>query len=772
MTAYLARVTVFALVWTAAIGAAVATPEQGPAWTRVDIDRLDLETRFGAGTSSMDYGSFQWLADPSLDFTAVAALRAREDDHPYVLHLGGRSFDPLVDLPAAEDSGGQSTSANWYLIQLFGPSRRIWLQQLLATGLQPVQYIHPYTYIVWGENAQIAAASELEFVRWTGPFLPDYRLDGQDDSSDEILHVLVLTARFEDNPSLIEAVSGSGGVIRAINAVNRFLQVMYMTLPNVRGSELAKIPGVYAVQVLREPPATRGEAQNQVNIGARQENGTVLPGYLGWLSTIGYDGHGITAAVVDQGGIRSSHIDLVGRLAQCMPMGSEISSCSSEMQSNHATHVAGAIAGTGASGLVDHNGFLRGLGVAPGTRILSQQFNTTLSGDDLIPGGILAIFRESVLNGAQLANNSWGLSTRARGYDIPTMQVDMIVRDADPATIEHEPLLPIWAIMNGHGDGQDQCAPGSLGTPDEAKNLLAVGATDLLDAGGSIIHQQLSDLSIRSGHGNACDGRRVPHLVAPGCSTDNPTAAHDRDHGHLGYCGTSMAAPNVTGAASIFMERYRDLYGRLPSPALVKAALTAVAVDLVGHQNADRSAAMGHRPDRFQGFGRLNLDAAVNPADRVLYFDQEHVFTDSGQQWRQPIYADDPNRPMQIMLAWTDAPGHGLGGDTPAWVNDLDLMVSVDGVLYRGNVIGAGGWSVSGGEADGKNNLEAVFLAAEQLQSGRVDLSVLAANIAADALDPYQPDFAAPRQDFALVCYNCSQTPPPALNHIFGNGFE
>ena len=43
-----------------------------------------------------------------------------------------------------------------------------------------------------------------------------------------------------------------------------------------------------------------------------------------------------------------------------------------------------------------------------------------------------------------------------------------------------------------------------------------------------------------------------------------------------------------------------------------------------------------------------------------------------------------------------------------------------------------------------------------------------AAVIAADALNPWEP--AIPRQDFALICYNCEPgTPPP---EIFADGFE
>ena len=107
------------------------------------------------------------------------------------------------------------------------------------------------------------------------------------------------------------------------------------------------------------------------------------------------------------------------------------------------------------------------------------------------------------------------------------------------------------------------------------------------------------------------------------------------------------------------------------------------------------------------------------------------------------------------MLAWTDAPGHGLGGTTPAWNNDLDLRVTAGGETFLGNALDAEGWSVAGGSADGKNNTEAVYLQPAQ-HGGSVTIEVFAADINSDAL-PNEGDDTD--QDFALVCYNCKEVP-------------
>ena len=111
------------------------------------------------------------------------------------------------------------------------------------------------------------------------------------------------------------------------------------------------------------------------------------------------------------------------------------------------------------------------------------------------------------------------------------------------------------------------------------------------------------------------------------------------------------------------------------------------------------------------------------------------------------------------MLVWTDAPGHGLGGETPAWVNDLDLSVSINGQTYYGNNFGGDGLSVTDGYPDEKNNTEGIFLS--DLSATTVTLTVTGANIGGDGV-PNEGDDTD--QDFALVLY---LTLEPMTYHIF-----
>ena len=92
---------------------------------------------------------------------------------------------------------------------------------------------------------------------------------------------------------------------------------------------------------------------------------------------------------------------------------------------------------------------------------------------------MLTIYKDSAVNGVMLTNNSWGPTGSPQGYAIPTRQIDMISRDANPDVAGNQPVLAVWSIMNGGGDSNGSCSPSSLGSPDEAKNLFAVGSTKL-----------------------------------------------------------------------------------------------------------------------------------------------------------------------------------------------------------------------------------------------------------------------------------------------------
>jgi hypothetical protein len=215
-----------------------------------------------------------------------------------------------------------------------------------------------------------------------------------------------------------------------------------------------------------------------------------------------------------------------------------------------------------------------------------------------------------------------------------------------------------------------------------------------------------------------------------------------------------MACPQVAGGVALFSEQYKEAYDEDPSPALIKAALTASATDLSGNDDADGQT-LGHPFDSKQGWGRMNVNSMLtNPPDSVRYYDAPVVLEQTGDQWSATVSPLDPTQPMKVMLVWTDALGHGLGGSTPAWNNDLNLTVSSGFNTYLGNNFGSQGWSVAGGSADSKNNTEGVYLG--PTPPSQITITVTAANINSDGI-PNSGDMLD--QDFAVVCYNAAAQP-------------
>ena len=185
-------------------------------------------------------------------------------------------------------------------------------------------------------------------------------------------------------------------------------------------------------------------------------------------------------------------------------------------------------------------------------------------------------------------------------------------------------------------------------------NIISVGATELRTAGG-VLQSSYDDVASVSAHGPCLDGRLLPDLVAPGCFILSPSGPSSWDY----TCGTSMAAPQVAGAARPVhrLLQVDGQSGRDPSPAMSKAAVLLSARDLFANEDADGST-LGHVPDSKQGWGRLQLPDLINPdVGSMQYVDQSIVFDATDETWSVNVVPHDANQPMRIMLVWTTAAG-------------------------------------------------------------------------------------------------------------------
>jgi serine protease AprX len=687
---------------------------------------------------------------------AVIGLPAAASDTSgsdlFTIPFASGAVDPAADLAADDPRGHDLVLVQW---RDFADSAVV--HDLAATGATLVQPLAPVSYLVWADAAQTRAIRKLAAVRFAGVLPAETRVAPSVDESTTLLRVTLVGD--EDLDGLPQASLRS----RAFTAVGGAVAVVQGGITEAR--LIAQQPRVYSVAAADDRPELRDEQSSQIVAQGTDE--PLVPGYLDFLAGIGADGSGVIVSVVD-GGVDGNHPDLLGQVVGCYdytaPGGPLCLVNNTDDAIGHGTHVTGVIMGTGALPVDDTGGFRMGQGVAPGAKVIGQNAISLNS----IPADVLGltpyadgytpIYTDAVRDGATVSNNSWGPSSTPQGYDDNTREFDQIVRDADPETEGDQPITLSWSIMNGSGGTSTQ------GAPDEAKNIIAVGGS------GSRGNAGPDDLCTCTAHGPNLDGRRLVDVVAPAQSVISTRATqgvlcgtaagggivHMPPSPFHGPCtGTSFASPHVSGVYAVFVDWYRQNIAEdlevTPSPALVKAAMINTAEDLSAKNGRD---ADGRRltpiPNDQQGWGRVNLGNLIEAWDTgVVHIDQDVAFTASGQSHTVTVEPIDPTQPLRASLTWTDAPGHGQGGELPAWVNDLDLAVTgPDGSSYLGNVF-ADGFSVPGGEPDRMNNAENVFV--REPAAGTYTVSVDAANIIGQA----SPSADSPTwQDFALVISN------------------
>ncbi|MEU0185942.1 S8 family peptidase [Streptomyces sp. NPDC006207] len=320
----------------------------------------------------------------------------------------------------------------------------------------------------------------------------------------------------------------------------------------------------------------------------------------------GYDGAGVTVAVLDTG-VDATHPDLRDRVDAQVNFSESPDTVD---RVGHGTHVASTVAGSGARSDGKYKG------VAPGARIISGK----VLGDDGSgsPSGIIAGMQWAVAQGAKVVNLSLGSD------DTPeTDPVEQAVNglSADSGTL--------FVIAAGNGGP----AAGTIGSPGSAAAALTVGAVDRADA--------IAEFSSR---GPTADGSLKPDLTAPGVDIVAAKAAEGVEgdpaaDGYVSMSGTSMATPHVAGAAAILAQQHPDWTG-----GRIKAVLTgsaAPATDLAAFA---------------QGTGRTDIARAIrqhvtsNPTS-LDFGTARWPHADDEPVTEKVTYRNDGDRPVTVDLA-------------------------------------------------------------------------------------------------------------------------
>jgi subtilisin-like proprotein convertase family protein len=367
------------------------------------------------------------------------------------------------------------------------------------------------------------------------------------------------------------------------------------------------------------------------------------------------------------------------------------------------------------------------------------------------------------------------------------------VRDAQPtgatfAAPGNQQMVIIFSAGNA-GAGSN-----TAGSPGTGKNVLTVGASEGVQPIGGADKSGVDDTGADnyndiigfSSRGPTDDGRQKPDLVAPGTHVTgglwqaaSPGANGTADPGFDGSgvsggtggspfvpagqqwytasSGTSHSAPAVAGGAALVRQYFINQGLDPASPAMTKAFMMSTARYLTGLDGSDTL------PSPYQGMGLLDLGHAFDTTPQILR-DQvaADTFTASGQSRTIVGTISDPTKPLRVTLAWTDAPGPTTGS---AFLNNLDLEVTINAQTYRGNVF-AGPNSTTGGSPDPRNNVESVFLPAGIAAGTPFSIRVVATNVIADGVPN---SGGALDQDYALVAANAVESPTAVPILQFGS---
>lgn len=278
-----------------------------------------------------------------------------------------------------------------------------------------------------------------------------------------------------------------------------------------------------------------------------------------WALEGGYIGTGVVIGSFDTG-VDGTHPDLAPRyrgnhaISWFDPYGQHATPADGV---GHGTHTVGTMVGRDLSGFA--------IGVAPGAQwIAAKGWNNAGSATAsafheifewfLAPGGDPA-------HAPHIVNSSWGMDT--------TLCETEFVSDVQ--AFRAAGILPVFAAGNSGPDAETILSPGAY------SSAFTVGATDFAD-----------DISIFSSQGpSPCTGNVKPNISAPGEFILSTWPGGD--YAYLD--GTSMAAPQVSGAAAIMLS--------------IDPALTVDELEAVLASGAVELGDPG--PDNAFGYGRLDV---------------------------------------------------------------------------------------------------------------------------------------------------------------------
>jgi len=600
-------------------------------------------------------------------------IRGRVRETTHRVRLAAQDFDPSIDMQVIAPTLAARSSNRLFLVQMVAPPLPEMRSAIEERGGTIHRFLTDHTFLVEADSDSLAAINGLAFVRWSGPYHAEYRME-------EVLRVAVATGS-EPLPrqrySIMTCARGAESQNAIATRVVALGGEVHLTTPEGRRMEasltqeqLVEITHMNAVQFIDR---WGGPGETDMDI-VRQVGGA---DYV--EAVAGYTGNGVRGEIFDTE-LLTSHQEWGPA-----PIIHSPGTSSSNLHGSNCYSISFA---TGidaeARGLVpDGQGiFFRH---SDSTQFGGSISRYTINQDLIDPSGpYRAVYQTSSVG-----------SSRTTSYTTVSAEVD-----------DYLFLHPVLSTQSQSNAGSQNSRPQAW-----AKNIVSVGA---------VYHQGTatrSDDSWSSGAsiGPAADGRIKPDLAYWYDGIHSARGSGNTSYSEFG--GTSAATPTTAGHFGLLFEMWHDgiwsghggaatVFDSRPEMATAKALMINAAYRYdwnSGGSNADI--------DRFkQGWGTADVQRLYDRASETTIIDETDLITPLEVKQYQVTVAPGQDG-LNVTLVFTDPAG--TVGASQARINDLSLkVITPSGIIYYwgNNGLDADNQSMLNGASNTLDTVENVFV--------------------------------------------------------------